>query len=303
MIFKRELLKMHTAIRHPKRAFKFVIRKTKGILLWNHYYSSLREPKVKSSIILHPQVDDIVDDLKKNGVNIIDFKVNLAEFRQYLDKADYSKFPNYYGGGKAKNFIEKSLEHYLTSRMLEISKDDVYIDVASENAPTAEIVHKLTGCTAYRQDLIFPKGVHGSTIGGDACNMPVKDGFATKMALNCSFEHFEQNADMRFIKEASRVLRKGGKLCIAPLYLFNKYVILTDPVVLPREGMPFDSDAILYCVKDWGERHARFYDVSHLVSRVINGSDLKLTLCVVLNEREVDQTCYVKFVGLFEKTE
>ena len=126
--------------------------------------------------------------------------------------------------------------------------------------------------------------------------------FATKMALHCSFEHFEQDADIRFIKEASRVLTKGGKLCILPLYLFEKYIILTDPSMLPKGNMPFESDAILYCAKGFGNRHGRFYDVSHFIARVVNNlNDLKLTIYVVQNEKEVDPSCYVKFIALFEK--
>jgi SAM-dependent methyltransferase len=301
MSFRRRLFKLQTTIRHPGRVYTHAVRKVKGWLLWDYYYYSLREPKARSAIFPHPKTEDITDNLKKNGFNIVDFEIDVADFGQYLKKAEYDKFPNYYGGGKGKNFFEKSLEHYLTTKILKISKDDVYIDIASENSPTTEIIHKLYGCEAYRQDLIFPRGIQGNTIGGDAGNMPVKDGFATRMALHCSFEHFEQDADMRFMKEASRVLKKGGKLCIAPLYLFDKYVILTDPAVLPRKGVPFDSDAILYCMKDWGERHARFYDVPHLVTRIKNSSGLKLTIHVVQNEKEVDTTCYVKFIALFEK--
>jgi ubiquinone/menaquinone biosynthesis C-methylase UbiE len=154
----------------------------------------------------------------------------------------------------------------------------------------------------FRQDLRFNKGLNGNVIGGDASNMPIEDGFATKMALHCSFEHFEHNADIAFIKEATRVLRKGGKLCIIPLYMFNKYAIQTDPAVLPFRGIPFDKDAVLYCAKGWAERHGRFYDVAHFVSRIVkNMQELNLTIFVVQNEKKVDSSCYVKFIALFEK--
>ena len=108
------------------------------------------------------------------------------------------------------------------------------------------------GCKVYRQDLEFPEGIHGNVIGGDASNMPLEDESATKMALHCSFEHFEKNSDIEFIIEANRVLCKGGKLCIVPLYLSNKYVVQTDPSILPFGGIPFENDAILYCAKGWG---------------------------------------------------
>ena len=165
-----------------------------------------------------------------------------------------------------------------------------------------KIFKKLYGCTVFLQDLRFNEGLNGNVIGGDASNMPIEDGFATKMALHCSFEHFERNSDIVFIKEASRVLRKGGKLCIIPLYLFNKYAIQTDPAVLPFGGISFDKDAVLYCAKGWSERHGRFYDVRHFVSRIVkNMEELNLTIFVVENEKKVDPSCYVKFIALFEK--
>jgi SAM-dependent methyltransferase len=170
-------------------------------------------------LTLNPPTENIIDKLKKNGLRVIDFEIHIDEFRQYLEKAQYNKFPRYYGGGKESNFIEKSLEHFLAANALQISKNGVYIDIASSNSPIAEIYHRLYGCETYRQDLKFARGINENTIGGDACNMPMKNGFATKMALHCSFEHFEQDSDIRFIKEASRVLQKGGKLCIVPLYL------------------------------------------------------------------------------------
>jgi SAM-dependent methyltransferase len=237
-----------------------------------------------------------------------DFRIDLDEFRQYLEKAQYSRFPNYYGGGKGENFVEKSLEHYLAAKTLQISKNDVYIDVASSNSPAAEVYSKLFGCKTYRQDLVFTRGIHGNTIGGNACSMPVTDGFATKMALHCSFEHFENDSDIRFIKEANRVLRKGGKLCIVPLYLFESYVIITNPINLSRkerlgESTLFDPDATLFCSKDLYLRHNRFYDVSHLIARIMNGSELRPVIYVIRNEKEVNDTCYAKFIALFEKTE
>ncbi len=87
-----------------------------------------------------------------------------------------------------------------------------------------------------------------------------------------------------------------------PLYLFNKYVIQTDPAALPKGGISFEGDAVLYCAKGWGERHGRFYDMPHLISRIRNNlNNLKLTIYVIQNEKEVDPSCYVKFVALFEK--
>ncbi len=298
------ILKVERAIRHPEMAYRIMIRKSKGALLWNYYFSSLREPKVKSSLENAPskvQTEILVDAFRERNISVVDFKIDIDDFRRYLENAGYTRFLRYYNGGTAKNFCEKALEHYLAAKVLGLSVTDVYIDVASSYSPVAEIYHRLFGCKTYRQDMIFPKGLKDDLIGGDACDMPIQDGFATKIALHCSFEHFEQDSDIRFIREANRVLKEGGKLCILPLYVSDEYAILTDPASLPKKGINFDSDAKLYCIRNWGERHARYYDPSHLVSRIINNSSLMLTIYVVKNAKEVDNTCYVRFIALFEK--
>ncbi|HPD33501.1 MAG TPA: methyltransferase domain-containing protein [Bacteroidota bacterium] len=297
------LKRIQKALKYPDKAYQFFVLKFRGAFLWNHYYEEIRDPKVNSPLEQSPQIhEDIIDELKKNDFDVIDYNIDIEDYQRYLEKAEYQNYPYYYGGGKADKFAEKSLEHYISAKLLNLNKDDVYIDIANANSPAGEIYHKLYGCQVYQQDLIYPEGIHGNTIGGDASNMPLQDGFATKMAMHCSFEHFEQDSDIRFIKEANRVLRRGGCLCIAPLYLFNKYVIQTDPTTLPKGGIPFEDDAIIYCVKGWRNRHARYYDVPHFISRIRdNMQDLNLTIYVVRNEKDISQFCHIKFVALFKK--
>jgi hypothetical protein len=296
--------KIRMAIRCPDDLFKFVIHVVKETLIWDYHYASLRPPKMKSHVPHDdPRIhNEIIRELKKEGLDVVDFEIGVNDYKEYLNSAEYFKFPCYYGGGQRTQSTEKSLEHYLAAKLLDLSNDDVYIDIGSANSPAPEIYQKLYGSKVYRQDVVFPEGINGNVIGGDAGNMPVEDGFATKMALHCSFEHFEQDSDIRLIKEASRVLRKGGKLCILPLYLFSRYAIQTDLAALPIGGISFEDDAVLYCVKRYRNRHGRFYDVPHFIARIRNNlNDLKLTIYVVQNEKQVDPSCYVKFAAVFKK--
>ncbi len=282
---------------------KAYLSRVRKPFLWYYRYFTLREPKAKS-LVPHedPKIQkETIAKLKENGFNIIDFEIELDDYRRYLHIARYQRFPDYYGGGKASNFVEKSLEHYLAARLLDLSRNDIYIDIAGEFSPASEIYHEVYGCKVYRQDLTFPEGIHGNQIGSDASSMPVENRFATKMALHCSFEHFEQDSDVKFIKEANRVLRKGGKVCILPLYLFSKYAVETDLAAWTKGGLYFEPDAVLYCAKGTGVRYARFYDVSHLIARIRDNLDaLRLTIYVARNEKEVSRSCYVKFIALFE---
>ena len=284
------------------RVYPYLNFKLKNQFLWDSYYNKLPEPKLKNRITSTPEVtNEIIAELKKNNFTIKDYQIDVDDYKQYLKKANYQQFP-YHKGGRSKNFPEKSLEHYLGAKLLELSGDDVYVDIANGDSPTPEIYNALYGCDTYSQDLVYPQGVHEKIIGGDACNLPLADSFFTKIGLHCSFEHFEHNADIVFIKEANRVLRHRGRLCILPLYLFNEYAIQTNPVCVPN-SFSFERNATLYCVKQWQVHYSRFYDVPHLVERVRNNLEqLDMTIYVIKNEKDVDESCYVKYAAVFEKT-
>lgn len=79
-------------------------------------------------------------------------------------------------------------------------------------------------------------------------------------------------------------------------------MIQTDPVFSSQDSMNFEKDAILYCAKGYGNKHGRFYDIPHFIERVSKKmKDLELTIYIVKNEKQVDSSCYVKFVAIFEK--
>ena len=300
------ILKAKKALKDPNLLRKFLNLKFKEYFLWNSYYDNLRDPKLKCNIKNDPAMKErqiqnlIADELKRNNFHLIDYQIDVSDYRLYLKNAQYDLF-QYYFGGKAANFPEKSLEHYLAAKLLCLNNNDIYIDIAAADSPVAEIYKKLFGCEIYFQDFEFPPGLNGNIIGGDASALPLENEAVSKLGLHCSFEHFEQDSDKNFIREAGRVLKKGGKLCILPLYLFSDYAIRTNPVIMPK-GHNFDGDAILFCTKDWKSRYSRFYDIPHLISRISSNSlNLKMTIFTINNAKEVDPSCYVKFAVLFEK--
>ncbi|MEW6536737.1 MAG: methyltransferase domain-containing protein [Candidatus Auribacterota bacterium] len=283
------------------RVFR-VVYAIKKKLFWDKCFNAIHHKKKNSDIVFDEKtVPAIISHLKKNNINVKEYTIDIEGYKQFVRDAQYTRFMLYQKRGASKTFAEKSLEHYVAARLLEISSDDIYIDIANSCSPTPEIYNALYGATAYRQDLLYPEGIKGNIIGGDAGQMPLPDGFATKMAMHCAFEHFEGDADIRFIREAGRVLRSKGKLCIVPLYLFTDFAIKTNPVMLSGK-VSFDEDATLYCVKNWFERHGRFYDVPHLISRVMNiMGGLNLTVYSIKNAREADPSCYLRFAAVFEK--
>lgn len=241
----------------------------------------------------------VTQRLRAAGIAVVPLYIDVADYQAYYDAAGYAtRYPEYYPW----NIREKSLEHYLAAQLLSLSSGDCYIDIASEHSPVPEIYHRLYGCQTLRQDLSFPPGLHDDTIGSDAADMPVPDGSASRMALHCSFEHFEGDADRRFVVEAHRVLRPGGRLCIVPFYLAEEYCIQTDPTVASYETVPFESDAIVHRATGWGNRFGRFYDVDHMRTRVIGSSSgLTATIFRIVNYGAVDETCYARFALLLSK--
>ncbi|KPV54541.1 hypothetical protein SE17_03140 [Kouleothrix aurantiaca] len=263
-------------------------------------YEAIREPKKPVGIGYNPTViENIISGLQGHGYTVEDYAIDIAGYRDYYTQAAYDqKYPNYY----RPVIWEKSLEHYIAAQLLALQPDDVYIDIASEGSPVPEIYSRLYGSNSYRQDMIYPAGLNDHMIGGDAGDMPVPDGFASKMALHCSFEHFEGDADMRFFREIGRVLRPGGAVCIVPFYLFDQYAILTDPEVSVPQGVPFESDAVVYCRRGWNNRHGRFYNPDNVIKRLSNNlNGLTMKIYKITNAKEADPRCYAEFAALITK--
>ena len=126
------------------------------------------------------------------------------------------------------------------------------------------------GWKVLRQDLAFPAGVYGEFIGSDAADIPLPDESIDLMALHCSFEHFEGESDVGFIDEAQRLLTKGGRLVILPLYLSDRDRILTDPIVSVPQNVGFPAGIEVVCVPRWWNRHGRHYSIPTLVKRVLS---------------------------------
>lgn len=197
-------------------------------------------------------IDDVCKSLEAiPGLEVDDWTIDRTDFAQFTCTNPWAMPPYYY---------EKKLEYFLSSRMLGLCRDDRYMDVASLNSPYPVFVRRTVGCEVYRQDLCYKPGVNGWEIGSDAANMPIAPASISKMAMHCSFEHFEGDADTGFIREAARVLRPGGMLCIVPLYLRERYV--EERISTFNYGETKQNLAS-------GCEFRRYYDAGNLATRVI----------------------------------
>jgi SAM-dependent methyltransferase len=264
---------------------------------WLRAYRRLREPKTQSELTLNEPA--IRAALEASPIPIEELTLDPQEVQRWVTSADYgTRHSGYY----SDNIAEKSLEHFLVSRLLELQPGNIYIDIASQNGVAAEIYERFYGVNAYMQDLTFEPGIHGNRIGGDAGRLPLPAQFADALGLHCSFEHFEGDTDIRFIREAGRVLKPGGRCAIVPLYLCDHYACLTNPLLSVPSRVRFDDAMMLHASRSWQNRHGRFYDVERLVERVWeNRGPLEMTVFIVKNYRDVDPSCYLRYAALLRK--
>ena len=263
---------------------------------------ALRVPKGTGGWPYDPQA--VRAQLQQSGVLVESYYVDVTDFKRWCQAANY---PDSYGRGISVR-TEKLLEHYLSLMLLPpITPGSVIIDVACAGSPFAAAVQRMYDCTVYRQDLVYPEGIHRAPdgieqIGGNAAFMPVPGSFASGLVLHCAFEMFRGDNDSLFIQEAARVLQLGGRLVIIPLYLSSLHHHLVDPLA-DRRGVRYDPGArVVYRPGFYRVASARFYSVEAFIRRVMeHRSGMALKVIFVENQKEVDPSCYLKFAAAFER--
>lgn len=252
-----------------------------------------------------PLYHALKEQLRKNGVTVDDVEVDVMEFERWLQ--GFARLRDHYSA-LGDVCIEKCLEHYLVWKHLAIKKGEVYVDVAAAGSPWATHLRR-SGVEAYRLDLSYPRGIHGHDIGADAGITGLPNGFASALSSQCAFECFDGDADVRFVKEADRILRRDGRYAVVPLYLEDEYFVLASPLCR-LDGITFDEDAKRVW-RDDGQRvpFARFYSPASFRSRIyqslpesMSGRVLHFTNLDTIMARYPGQRIYSFFMFYCEKT-
>ncbi len=228
------------------------------------------------------------------------FRVEKNAYENYLQQINYKKkYPRYYNF----NFIEKTLEHYIAFTLLNLQEGEKFVDIAAEHSPHSKEFSRLARCTGYSQDIMFKPGIHGEKIGSDAAALPVPDGFFQAALAACSIEHFENTADILFMQEMSRVLSPGGRILILPLYLHKTAFCAVDPRFALPAQVEFDAGIDIRLVKEFNNRHGRFYSPQTLYDRLLapNLDSINFTIYYIENFRDIDPTVYCRFALLGQK--
>lgn len=253
------------------------------------------------------QAAEVFGELQKlPGLEVEEISISPERYREYIAQADYQGYGPYYQGDNSGNPLhraEKMLQHFISLELLDIKPDDTYIDVASNTSPMKHIVRRLLGAETFAMDLSYPAGIHGDNIGCDAGDTKLPDGFASKMTLHCSFEHFAHGADIRFVRECRRLLRPGGKVCIVPLYVLKNYCVRQDPTLEQSLAVSDFEGAERVFVRDYLVDYGRFYSPASFKERILDNCDgLAAKLFRISNLAEFgEENLYSHFALLLEK--
>lgn len=287
----------HTLLYDAMAYHPFFSKKSKGLKIKQGFVSD--EP------LKNPELDlQLLPVLNALGIRTSDFTIDINGYRRYIEEENYPV--SYYGGGfdKSKNFIEKTLEHFVSLSFLNLKSEQVFIDVAAATSPFSAIVQKKFRLgKSYQQDLVYERGINGTKIGGYAHEIMLPDNSVDAVSLHCSLEHFEDSSDIAFFKTVQRILKPGGRCVVLPFYIADTYTIHIDPAfnLLNAHHPVIDELAQLrYC--KWKQYHSRHYDPAALKRRILNACpELALTVYRVNNFKEVSSTSYLRFIGVFEK--
>ncbi len=267
-----------------------------------HNYRKLVTSFVRrSGLALHATnliLDELVgpigfDDLAAlDGVERRVFEMDGEAYEKWA-KENFPEWPRTCGYIRHKKLIE----NYATFKLLDPGPNDVFMDAAGSGTT---YLHHLPCRELYMQDIKITSKVRNQLgdrvtyIECDGGAIPLPDGSIDKMSCHHSFEHFQGDSDVLFIKEAQRLLRLNGRMCIVHIFLADHYIEITDAmtfskkfdvkskrIIDPTSGLPGGR----YC-----DHYARVYDLQAFRERIVDNVDLrkfKLTITELRMDGEV----------------
>src|SRR5205807_939206 len=143
--------------------------------------------------------------------------------------------------------------------------------------------------------------IHGRRIGSSAEKIPMQTASVDCMTLHCTIDHFERDCDTFFLREAARVLKPRGKVCVLPVYFAREPENICDPRNFsPRQK--FDPEARVRKVSGYGNRFGRFYSPQSFRRRILKASPhLKATLFKIAGDQPKIPNNYLHYALVMEK--
>lgn len=265
-----------------------------------HQWAARKAPKYTSPTESeHAQIER---DLRALGAVVEDYFLDPAAFKAFTDMRYFP--PDYHGGMDGGVWDEKLLEHWITSQLLgllEYKPDDVYVDIAASTSPWVKVLRERIGLQAFAIDL-----AEIGTAYRDLSYYRVENATATSFgaasvrgaSLHCAYEMFMGDDDTNLLREAARILRPGGKMVIAPLYMHTHYCAYATPEYYGKGHS--DPEAKEYVRSDCsGVRSSRKYDARKLQERVLQPIEklgMSYRLLALRNKDQLGKDIYCHFI-------
>ena len=204
-----------------------------------------------------------------------DHPVSDAELDEWVARVSYDQAGPKWWKGYGDKRRRKLLEHYASIGLMGVHPGGSYMDAAAAKSPFYKVLPLIEGVAqCWRQDLNYPPGVNGDTVGCSADAIPLPDASLDGIVSHNAWEHFEGVAALGFLHEAARLLKPGGKLCILPVNLSQRTEIWTSPSVwaekyrndadLPR----FDPRAAIVIKEEIGQRQVMRWQPAELAAEL-----------------------------------
>lgn len=250
---------------------------------------------------------NIEAELNVLGVKLNDAHPSPAAFDIFQQQ---NWFPsNYHGGIKSGVWKEKLLEHFLASELLELmnyGKDDIYVDVAASGSPWVKNLRDRKNIKAFAIDLDSNSSYYSDLDYyriENAKSTSFADDSVKGVSLQCAYEMFNGNDDIKFIKELKRILVPGGKAIILPLYMHTHACAYSSPEYFGKNLS--DASAKEYVRFDCSGVHsARKYSTETLQNRVLEHvvkSGMQYRIHVLRNKNLYGKGIYCHFILEIEK--
>jgi len=222
--------------------------------------------------IRKPAQENVESDLRVAGIPIetMDVSSLLTSFHAFRRLSEYDGEYRLYAGTLEQCLMEKALEHYISLILINPKPGMTGVDVGSCKSVLPILARRVYEVRYFEQDLAYPAGLNGDRIGSSADAIPLPDTSVDFMTLHCTFEHFENDADVGFIKECARLLKQGGMTVILPLYLNASHCNVTGETNADQLNLiGWDTNADHYCVvPEWHNRFGRHYSPHAFMQRV-----------------------------------
>lgn len=242
----------------------------------------------------------IESQLKQQGIAFTEITIDKSDFETF--KTQFNFGSDFYGGPNTRVYEEKILEHFISYKFA-IQKMgsnlDIYVDVAAANSPWAKLLRD-KGYNAYaidRSPSRFKNLEYYKTM--DATATSFHEDSVGSVSLQCAYEMFNHDDDIKLIHELRRILISGGRAIISPLYMNTHYSGYCSPEFWDKsEFHPIDAKVYIN-IHSGGIPFSRKYDAEQFSKRIvktIQENNLDYHLYVLRNGKEIDPNIYCHFI-------